>query len=64
MLNTDILDKLFRVQATLEHLAQLDEIGAMERRYLKRALALQAEVVRAVCADAFEQAKLEPNEPA
>lgn len=47
-MQTDILDKLFRVQATMEHLLLTLPSDEVEARYLRRALKIQEEAVKQV----------------
>lgn len=48
MLNTDILEKLFRVQATIEHILTIRRVDEIEARYLRQALELQGRAVKEV----------------
>lgn len=50
----DILEKLFRVQTTIEHILVLEKVDDIELRYLRRALELQtAAIAELACAGHF-----------
>jgi hypothetical protein len=48
MLQIDIFDKLFRVQATIEHLLAVGRAEEMELRFLDRALKTQQEAIKEI----------------